>query len=289
MNQTYFNQEDLSSSQSSQEEPDQINFLSGEGVGMPQHLNPDNGFEELNINTFQPTQVEKKSNGSHETIKIKFGHNVSEGLKQVRETLNKEQDVKSVTIVFWDQKKQKFVKIRVRNEKNQAPEVLANKMLKKRICKTSKPKTPPTPTVAHKHKNGPKLLGKAMVDYFFDEKNDAVIEKIIEENKRNHKDKKPNLQDMRKWIEDHHLGVIFNKIQTFSEVWSLADNEDIQAKVFRDVCHHFLINEGERFIISRFCGNSSKEMKLENALAYLSLLPKFVRGVLDPQNFCSLK
>lgn len=233
------------------------------------------------------------TNDRQEIISIKFGDNVREGLARVKDVMREEKDIKMITIVFYDHEKGKVNKIRINNNKNQAQRVLESQLQKKKISKRKKAPVEPQKKAGNNQKNGPKLLGKAMIDFFYDSKNHPIIDQIIRSNIKKPLKFSVSVQDILDWIQKHRLSECFNKIQAFREFWSFKETENllenIKAKTFRDVCQYYLTNEASRMVFSRFCRNGNKEMKLDNAVAYLGILPTFLKGVADPQNFTSLK
>ena len=233
------------------------------------------------------------TNDRQEIISIKFGDNVAEGLERVKEIMREENNIKVITIVFYDHEKGKVMKIRVNNDKNQAQRVLESQLQKKKISKRKKAPVQPQKKAGNNQKNGPKLFGKAMIDFFYDSKNHPIIDQLIRNNSKKSLKFSVSVQDILDWIQKHRLSECFNKIQAFREFWSFKETENltenIKAKTFKDVCQYYLTNEASRMVFSRFCRNGNKEMKLDNAVAYLGILPTFLKGVADPQNFTSLK
>lgn len=232
------------------------------------------------------------SNERQEIISIKFGDNIAEGLNRVKEIMRKESDIKVITIIFYDHEKGKVMKIRVNNDKNHAQRVLEAQQ-KKKISKRKKAPVHPQKKAGNNQKNGPKLFGKAMIDFFYDSKNHPIIDQFIRSNSKKSFKFSVSVQDILDWIQKHRLSECFNKIQAFREFWSFKETENlpenIKAKTFRDVCQYYLTNEASRMVFNRFCRNGNKEMKLDNAVAYLGILPTFLKGVADPQNFTALK
>ena len=233
------------------------------------------------------------TNDRQEIISIKFGDNVAEGLSRVKDVMREEKDIQMITIVFYDHEKGKVMKIRIKNDKNQAQRILESQLQKKKISKRKKAPLQPQKKAGNNQKNGPKLFGKAMIDFFYDSKNHPVIDQIIRKNSKKSLKFSVSVQDILDWIQRHRLSECFNKIQAFREFWSFKETENlpenIKAKTFKDVCQSYLNNEASRMVFSRFCRNGNKEMKLDNAVAYLGILPTFLKGVEDPQNFTSLK
>ena len=256
----------------------------------------DSSLTYQNMSTFDPrlnsnnsnVPIERKIDGNNEIIKIKFNKKQPESIKAVKNILINEKDIKCISISFFDHTKQKVIRYKVNNQKNKSLEITPPKKISKK--KNNVEKTSPEKK-SNPHKNGPKIFGKAMIDYFYNQVNFTLIEKFLKVHSI------PTIEitveDMQQWIQKHRLAENFNKIQTFRDYWTINENvddiENIKAKTFKDVCFHFLKNESARFIFSRFSGNGNKDMKLENALAYLGIIPTFIKGVLEPQNFHSFK
>ena len=223
--------------------------------------------DEINVNASQKVEINEATNGQHQITTVRFGNNIGEGLSQVKDIMMKDRDIKIITILFFDHEKRKVIKIKIKNEKNEANKVLITQIQKKKIVKTRR-QEPTTEKRSNNQKNGPKLFGKAMIDFFYERENYPILESIIKEYTFQNPTVFLQIQDLHDWIQKHRLAECFNKIHTFRQFWTVKKTgnlkEDFKALVFREVCHHFLKNEAARLVFARFCRNGNKEMKLDN-------------------------
>lgn len=231
--------------------------------------------------------------GSNKIIKMRFNRNTTkaESETKVKEFLQSEDNITAVIAVFFDPISNKTVRYNITKSKekiqtlNLSPnskKIRKNKMSMENITKSNNPQ-----------KNGPKLFGKAIIAFIYDSSNKGIIEQIIIKNTPENSQHNCKIGNLLNWIQKKRLSEDFNKIVTFKKFWLVQKQkntmENILSNTFRDVCLYFFKNKGARFIFSKFAGNGTKSLKLENACAYLGLIPVFIRGVLDPVNFNSLK
>jgi len=250
-----------------------------------------NQNDEINVNYTQKVDINEATKGHEQITTIRFGHNIGEGLSQIKDIMMTDRDIKLISILFYDHEKHKVIKIQVKNEKNQAHKALVAKIQKKKISK--KKRQEPTEKRNNYQKNGPKLFGKAMIDFFYERENYPILESFIKKYTLKHPTVFLEIQDLHDWIQKHCLTACFNNIQAFRQFWTIKETgsqkEDFKALTFRDVCHHFLKNEAARLVFNKCFRNVNKKMKLDNAAAFLGILPILIKGVLNPQNFHSLK
>lgn len=236
----------------------------------------------------EETSVHQKD----QTITVSFDEtsNREENLRKINNILKNEKDIKTVEIQYFDHNQNKTYKIKVLNS------LLQNSPIKKKIKKNSPIK--PSSSNGNKknlHRNAPKILGKAIIDFCYSEKNLHIIERIIKKiiEKTHLPSKDLNVEKLIQWIKDKRLENNFHTIQCFKTFWTVEKNpQDIEQaieKVFRDICEYFLLFEANRLILEKFCGKGNKEMKYDNAFADLQVIPKLIRGIKDPENFSCLK
>ncbi len=243
----------------------------------------------LLIDQSQEPVFERKTENNEVIYSVNFSQNNDEIIRSFREILRDEKSFIKMIVKFSDQTKEETIVMKLKNTEVDRKVSLTKKITKKKekfVQNSKEKKTNP-------QKNGPKMFGKAMIDFFFDSHNFYKIESFLKKNSTGYPGEPITIIDLQDWIKKNKLAQTFNKIITFKEFWTIKEGlnafEEIKAKSFRDICLYFLQYEASRMIFGRFAANGNKAMKLENALAFLGIVPILIRGVIDPQNFFSLK
>jgi len=146
----------------------------------------------------------------------------------------------------------------------------------------------------HRHKNCPKLFGRAFFNLVLNNKEFKTkylqktdFSKKIEEISYP-KNVEINLNDFYNWIKKEKFNEKYTNLKVFRDIWSWRSdsNENWLEKHYKyylsKLMKIFFENYAYTYIIT-------SNIQHENGNDYINFIPKFLNGIENPQNFCSLK
>ena len=161
------------------------------------------------------------------------------------------------------------------------------------MVKTEKPEILSI-SAKHRHKNCPKLFGRAFFNLVLNNKEfqnkylqKSEFTKKIEEILYP-KNSDINLADFYTWIKKERFNEKYTNLKVFRDIWSWRtdSNENWQEKHFKYYLSKLMKIFFEQYAYTYIIKSNIQH---ENGKDYINFIPKFLNGIDNPQNFFSLK
>lgn len=157
--------------------------------------------------------------------------------------------------------------------------------------------------IKNRYKNSPKLFGRAFFRLLL--KNELFAKEHLTEEKLMtlspsgiNYPKDPNMlrdelsiSQFIQWVKDNNFHTMYNNLHFYRKIWNYKkiDAQNKNSWVFQHFKFFLTMLMKEFFQLYAFEYVLNSKIHVKNGLKYLSLIPLFLRGIEDPENFTCLK